>query len=240
MITLKTLLEYVTGHVFSILGYHSISDDASDVLSVSVDQFSAQMDILHSQGYRVVSLGCLLSDACLKSIEKKTVILTFDDGYSDFLSNALPILMKYKYPATLFIVPGQVGGCSSWQVSNLRKPLLDWPSVIKVSGMGYEIGSHSLNHRRLTGLSDSELNDELASSRKMLEDKILKPVECFSYPWGDFGPREEEAVRASGYKCAVTVRNVRGNRRVCNTFQLERKIMIHKDSLADFMAKASS
>lgn len=220
-----------------ILMYHSIADDNSDPWALSPCMFAAQMDWLAEHGYTVLSLSQLLSNFDHGKSHKKSVALTFDDGFVDFLENAVPVLSKYQYPATLFVVAGEVGGISRWRSPELQRPLLSWDGIREIAKMGYEIGSHGLHHRDLTTLCSKDLETEIIISKKLIEDCIEAPVNSFSYPWGLYGVREETAAQKAGYVCAVAVDRNCENGSGTDYFHLQRKTMCRTDSLADFARK---
>lgn len=193
------------------------------------------MSWLKRHRYKVQSLTQALADARRRKIRRKSVVLTFDDGFTDFLKNALPVLRQYQWPATLFVVAGRVSGTSQWQSNEL--PLLTWHQIRDIADMGFEIGSHGLYHRDLTTLSDKELEIEVNISKKFIEDHAADSVNAFSYPWGICHLREEEAVRKAGYNCAVAVGSRQENSPAINQFCLQRKTMCRDDCLADFAYK---
>lgn len=217
-----------------ILAYHSISDCALDSLAVSVCDFERQMRWLSMREYTVLPMAKALEGFSERRIPKNTVVLTFDDGFADFFTNAAPILEKHKYPATLFIVAGKVDGLSSWRDGALHKPLLNWSALKELARRGYQIGSHGMFHKRLTDLTFKELKEELVNSKKLLESRLGVMVDAFSYPWGCCQERERNAVKNSGYSCAVTVKHIIGNSPRADLFQLERKTIFHRDSFKDF------
>ncbi|MBW4054793.1 MAG: polysaccharide deacetylase family protein [Proteobacteria bacterium] len=217
--------------------YHSISDDTSDPWAVSKSNFVAQMDWIKNNDYTVISLSQAVSNLNKNEKYKKCVVLTFDDGYVDFLENALSVLTDYDFPATLFVLPGVAGGTSYWEPLALRKPLLDWSGLQEVLQHGCTIGSHGMRHSNLPKLGSAELAGELSDSKKILEDKLGLAVESFSYPWGMFTVREINAVKCAGYSCAVTVGSHWGNDHETDVFSLEREVMSCRDSMSDFAQK---
>lgn len=222
-----------------ILAYHSISDCGIDPWAVSAHNFASQMQWLKTQGYTVLSLSQILEINSLWGIPRKSAVLTFDDGFADFFTDAMPILEKYKYPATLFIVAGRVGDSSRWQEIALQKPLLDWDVLIEVAGRGYQIGSHGMFHRRLTDLATKELEEELADSKMLLEARLGVKVDAFSYPWGSYEERERNAVKNVGYLSAVTVNNDWESGFKRDPFRIPRIAISRTDSPEDFKFKIS-
>lgn len=131
--------------------------------------------------------------------------LTFDDGYADFVTNALPVLRRWKCGATLFVLPGRLGGENAWDPLGPRKPLLTADGIRAVAGAGIELGSHGLTHVDLTKADDELLRAEVTESRALLAELSGAPVAGFCYPYGTVDQRAADAVRAAGYGygCAI-------------------------------------
>jgi len=135
--------------------------------------------------------------------------LTFDDGYEDILSTALPTLETLGFSATLFVVAGMLGEENTWEhrggpVPRLR--LLEADGVREVSERGMEIGSHSVTHPRLSGLDSGTLIREVGDSRQMLSEIVNAPVEGFAYPYGAVDRPAVRAARNAGYVYAVATK----------------------------------
>jgi peptidoglycan/xylan/chitin deacetylase (PgdA/CDA1 family) len=185
-----------------VLMYHSVEPYTSDPFRVTVspERFEAQMRWLHSRGLRGVSMRELLAGP-----RHGLVGLTFDDGYSDFVTRVMPVLARYGFTATVFVVAGALGGHNSWDEPGPRKTLMTAGEVRRAAAAGMEIGSHNLTHRRMPRADDRTLADEAARSREVLSDLAGRGVTGFCYPYGAVGPREVEAVRAAGYDYACAV-----------------------------------
>ena len=130
-----------------------------------------------------------------KPLPERTVVLTFDDGYSDFYFSAAPVLRRLKLPATIFVPTGLCGGAnrspgpSGW-IS--PQPLLDWDQVAALAKEGFSFGAHSISHPALPALSAEEAKHEIAGSKTELQERTGQKVEFFAYPYGRWSP----AVRA--------------------------------------------
>ena len=234
---LKILMDCFTGYRTQILMYHNISDDLQDPWSVSQEEFAAQMDWLKKRGYSVLSLSQVLADFLAGKVRRKSIVLTFDDGYSDFLKNAVPVLKMYAFPAVLFVIAGETGGVSHWRMPGLQRPLLNWEEIREVVKLGHEIGSHGLHHRDLTSISPEDLKTEITVSKRLIENNIGTLVYAFSYPWGKYNARVKNTIQEAGYCCAVKVGSKLGNGPETNRFHLQRLTMCRSDSLADFARK---
>jgi peptidoglycan/xylan/chitin deacetylase (PgdA/CDA1 family) len=133
----------------------------------------------------------------------RMVALTFDDGYRDFLTHALPVLEANGCPSTVFVVSGLLGGTNGWDAGYLPStPLLTAAEVRELADRGVDIGSHSSTHAHLTRLTKDELDLEIEGSRSHLEALIGRRVRWFAYPFLDQNPTVREAVRAAGFEAA--------------------------------------
>ncbi|MEU7408411.1 MULTISPECIES: polysaccharide deacetylase family protein [Streptomyces] len=186
--------------------YHSVGDCSDDPYRVTVtpDRLDGQLRWLRRRGLRGVSVAELLA-ARARGAGRDLVGLTFDDGYADFLGNALPVLARWECTATLFVLPGRLGGDNAWDPLGPRKPLLTSDGIRQAAAAGVEIGSHGLTHVDLTHADDTTLKAETAGSRAALEELTGAPVSGFCYPYGTVDRRAMEAVREAGYGYACAI-----------------------------------
>ena len=135
------------------------------------------------------------------------VCLTFDDGFAHLLDHALPVLVAKKLTATVFLVADRLGGHNDWETreGEVREPLLDAAQVREWLAAGQRIGAHSLTHPRLTRLPEAAAREEVAGSRRRLEDAFGVPVTDFAYPFGDHDARVRALAAEAGYHTAATV-----------------------------------
>lgn len=185
-----------------VLMYHSIGDRADDPYQVTVtpQRFAAQMALLARLGVR----GCSMAEL-LDQPGGRRVGLTFDDGYRDFVTEALPVLTELGFTATVFVLAGRIGGHNGWERTGPRKPLMTADEVLAAADAGMEIGSHGLRHRELPTVPADLLRAEVAESRALLAALLGTPVTGFCYPYGACGPRETAAVRDAGYRYGAAV-----------------------------------
>lgn len=184
----------------SILMYHYIRevDERADPLgfrlSVRPDRFAEQMAWLRASGYKTVLMRELA--ACLRGemlCPEPAVAITFDDGYADNATAALPILLRYGHRATFFVVSGFVG----------REGYVSREQLRALHDSGMEIGSHTVSHADMAALPLAEARAEVVRSRAALEQMLGIEVVSFSYPAGSYTPALARAVRAAGYTSAV-------------------------------------
>lgn len=186
-----------------VLLYHRIVETAAsdDRLAVSLESFERQMRALHTWGIHAGSLGSLEAG---RGRPIRAVGLTFDDGYRDFLYHALPILKRYGFTATVFVVTGRVGKRADWVRAD-GPTLLGWEEIRKLAASGIEFGSHSRTHPRLDALSNERLHEEIDGSKRDLERELATPVSWMSYPYGASNEAVRRATRRAGYDAAFGV-----------------------------------
>lgn len=205
----KTAFPVNSGQV-PVLMYHYIGDyydpkistpnnNLMHGLAVRVLDFDKQMSHLVEKKYKTIDMAKIRQlQASNSSIPKGYIMISFDDGYADFYTNAYPILQKYNIHGTVYIVSKFVGqsGYLTWdQIKEMQKSSL------------VSIGSHTLHHKYLTSLSTPEIQDEVANSKVELEQNLGASIPDFCYPYGNQNSLVVEAVQKAGYKTAVTTSN---------------------------------
>ncbi len=214
-----------------ILLYHSLDESGSD-LSLSPREFRRQMAWLHRHNYRVYTVAEYAVALAGSGLQRPAAVITFDDGYTNFLTHARPVLERYGFRAAIFIQTGYLGRTSG-DFSLLDLPLLDSGDLAALAAEGHEIASHTVNHPCLPRLEPPRARKEIEDSRKILEEITGRPVLSFAYPRGAYNRETVELVRAAGYRAAVTLRP--GNRgRAEDIFTLPRVTLRPRDGLAYF------
>jgi len=195
------------GTIPLVLMYHSVADYDDDPFEVTLtpQRFERHMRWLRSRRLRGVSMAELLR-ARAQGRASRMVGLTFDDGYQDFVTNAMPILARYGFTATMFVLAGRLGGANSWSRPGPSKPLLSAAQVREIADAGIEVASHGLQHVSLLKADDGQLRDEVVRSKTILQDLVGQPVPGFAYPYGHSDPRVVAAVQNAGYDYACAVR----------------------------------
>jgi peptidoglycan/xylan/chitin deacetylase (PgdA/CDA1 family) len=199
---LKRLYRWGVGP--SILMYHSIAEDSQDPYTVTPKRFQDQVSWLLDHGFEPAPLASIVSQ--LKTGDwqtlKKKVVFTFDDGYQDFLTTALPILLRHKVPATVFIVTSMLGKKASWSGNGRHLHLMTEDEIRYIKTQDICLGSHTATHANLTLLDNDSLQRQLRDSH----DELVRLGESFyplSYPWAQWSNQVLHAVRVSNYQCAV-------------------------------------
>lgn len=201
--------------VCPIFMYHNVAQAPRGLkrwrsLYVSPGAFARQMWLLKRLGYA----GLSMRDAMpyLRGEQQgRIAVITLDDGYVDNLQFAMPVLQRYGFTATCYVVSGSIGGYNSWDAEKLgiRKPLMTPGQLRAWHQGGMEIGAHTRSHPRLRQCSDAQLHDEIAGSKSDLEDVLGAPVTQFCYPYGDMDDRVADITRAAGYMAATTTQRGR-------------------------------
>jgi peptidoglycan/xylan/chitin deacetylase (PgdA/CDA1 family) len=187
-------------HVPPVLMYHSISPSAEPDphrLRVHPARLDRHLRLLRRLGRRGVSLTELVR-AVDRGEADGLVGLTFDDGYTDFLDHAVPVLERYGMTGTVYVVAGRMGGQNEWDTGP-RFDIMDAARVRDVAAAGQEVGSHTVTHARLAGIDAATLAAEVGDSKRVLEDVLQAEVPSFCYPYGSYDEAAADAVRAAGY-----------------------------------------
>ena len=194
-----------TVSMIPILLYHSVADRPSDFIApytVSPATFRRHLDAVAALGATTLTVSGLLAARGSGTLPERPVLVTFDDGYRDTLTNAAPALVERGMSATTYVTTGVVGS-----VSPGGDPMLTWPQIGELAGMGHEIGAHSQTHPQLDTLSVGAMRREIAGSRARLQAGTGLPIESFAYPHGYSDARVRRAVREAGYTSAASVKN---------------------------------
>jgi peptidoglycan/xylan/chitin deacetylase (PgdA/CDA1 family) len=188
--------------------YHKVVDlGYPSAMRVSPANFAKQIDYLHNHGYQGISLSnWVYSVTHNRPVPQKSVIITFDDGYQDNYQNALPILRKAGFVATVFVTSGKLNQSWRWEKERGRPEarVLSEQQIRQLAAAGWDIGSHTMTHKRLTQESMKVVQAELENSRTALEKIVARPVRSFAYPFGAFNTAVAKAVQSAGYDAAVT------------------------------------
>ncbi len=172
-----------------VLTYHSI-DNSGSVISTDAATFRQQMNFLKGAGFNVISLSNLIRNFRENKVQTaKTIVLSFDDGFQNFYTEAFPILNEFGFTATVFLVTAYCEKHNDWE-GNLptleRSKLLSWNEIKELHKHGIEFGAHSLSHPDFTKISLEDVERELVESKSVIEDKLGSAVETFAYPYGKF------------------------------------------------------
>ncbi|SRR6266446_775721 len=196
-----------------ILMYHSISCSSNprfQQFTVPPLVFAEQMAYLYNHQYTPITVTQLIQTRSRNTfvLPERPVVLTFDDGFADFFTAALPVLQQYRFAATLYVATAFIGGTSRWlrYERETTRSMLTWEQLIEISASGIECGAHSHSHPQLDTLPSMAAKDEVLQSRSILEDHLGLEVLSFAYPHGYHTARVQQLVREAGYTSACAVR----------------------------------
>jgi len=226
---LGTVCDFVSGQAakqndIRILLYHKITDEPAREdwaqMTTPASLFEEHIKYLKEKGYKSIFAEDIPEELTRKDDPaQKTVCITFDDGYKDNFTNAFPILKKYGFRATVFITTDFVGK------KGLRERYLAWEDILRMKEEGvFSFGCHSVSHRNLAGLSETELEKEIKTSKDILEEKLNTKIDTCAYPFGWYDSFTEGIVgtlKKEGFTCAFTG-IYGGNRKRTNPYLLRR------------------
>jgi len=229
-----------------ILMYHSISDERRAGVNpyyqttTTLKVFAEQMAYLGANGYATISpaeAAVVLGNNAEAS--RKNVVVTFDDGFLDFYTDAFPVLERFGFRATVYLPTAYVGES---RASFKGKPCLTWSEIRELRGHGIEFGSHTVTHPQLYDLEPGVIEEEVLRSRQTIERELGCIVESFAYPYAfpepdvAFKGRLRETLRQAGYRNGVCTTIGRPDAR-SDIFFMERLPINSGDDLSLFRAK---
>ncbi|HKY08102.1 MAG TPA: polysaccharide deacetylase family protein [Candidatus Binatia bacterium] len=216
-----------------VLCYHNLAPQSKGRMILAAKAFEEQMRYLKNQGYRVINLKEFVEFVSLKrQLPRRSVLLTFDDGYRSFLQYALPVLKELGFTATLFIYTDFVGGGAN---------AFTWADLKKLQQEGFDVQAHSKSHGdMLRGANepaaeyDRRLEAELAQPRALFQKNLGFAPEILAYPYG----RQDDAVvrrtRDRGYTAAFTVRR-QASPSFVDPYRIHRSQIYPEMSMDDFI-----
>lgn len=199
----------------AILTYHQIAlapprGAGFRSLYVAPDDFARQMAALSFLGYRGLSMSALMPYLTGEKTGK-VVGITFDDGYLNNLTHALPVLTRHGFSSTCYVVSQQVGKTNAWdrEAGIAQTPLMNAGHLRRWRAGGQEVGAHTRHHVRLTHADAPTSADEIALCKTELESMLDGPVRHFCYPYGEYTQEHVALARQAGYHTVTTTRRGR-------------------------------
>lgn len=215
-----------------ILNYHSVNIEGKrgDTPKISPQVFEQQMNFIYRKGYKVISMEEYINSLKSRKKIKNAVVITFDDGYDDNYIYAFPVLKKYGFPTTIFLIVKHIGKSEGF---------LNYQQVREMEENGFSFGSHTINHIYLPAIKDAgELRKEIFGSKKVLEKELQHKIDYISYPLGGFSEQILGLVKEAGFVAAFTTNRGRDKFNK-NIFALKRIKITQSDTLFTFWLKLS-
>jgi peptidoglycan/xylan/chitin deacetylase (PgdA/CDA1 family) len=224
------------GRALRILLYHRVADDA-DPLAVAPRRFREQMDHLAAEGFEVIDLSEAVRRLAAGGAGPRTIGLTFDDGFADLRDEALPVLARHGFRATVFVTTGVTDGRVSFGWYERQPAVLSWDEIAELDrGETLRFEAHTVSHPNLLDVDDARAASEISDCKTELSEHLGRPVTLFAYPAGLYGERERRLARQAGYAAAVSCEpGVNGPE--TDRFALRRRQIDAGDGLLDFRAK---
>lgn len=230
-----------------ILMYHMISKHKKNAkfnsLRVKPSEFESQIKFLKEDGWTFFTMSELIEYK--NNLPKKSVVITFDDGYEDNITNALPILQKYNAKATIYLVLDRHD--REWSSRRKKKnnsgelksesKLTDEQVKELIKSGIIEIGSHTMTHDNLPTLTKHEKIREIFDSKKSIEEKFSIKCNSFCYPFGLYDENDVKLVEQAGYTNATITTKGIDNLNKANLFELKRITVSGKDTMLSFKIK---
>ncbi len=219
------------GNYIPIIGLHAIEDHILEEIELYTAHFDSLCRILKEYGYETIAFTDLLNYIDFgKALPEKPVIITSDDGFQDVYINGFPILKKYGYKMTVFLVTGAIGESDADRKTNAYfnkrtnaiRPILIWPEIIEMDEYGCEFLSHTVNHVRLGLSSDEEFLYELIQSKNDIESHLGSEVLFFAWPYDNHSPMKWPLISDAGYRGAVRYGNGIEDMRTINLYDIKR------------------
>ena len=220
-----------------VLFYHRISDDR-DELAVTPKSFAEQMEVLAAARLQGVDVATAVNMLIAGELDPRIVALSFDDGYRDVAVEALPILERHRFTATVFLATAVTDGRVRLYWYNDQPPLLTWDEVRVLDGGTLRFECHTVTHPNLLLLDEAGARAEIVDGKRELEARLGRESQIFCYPAGLFRERECRLVREAGFRAATSCEpglNGLGS----DLFELRRTQIDARDSLLDFRAKVA-
>lgn len=197
-----------------ILMYHSIgsvpevsSNHPYYLINTSTERFRAQLQFLSDNGYKSILPETIFDPNT--TLNGNEVVITFDDGYQDNFSRALPILEEFSFTAVIYIPVGFIAKSNNrFKLNGVE--CMNWNEVRQAHKRGIRIGSHTVDHARLVQLTENERSEQLTASKAILEDKLGEEITDFAFPYAfpetktDFVKQLKDELVQAGYSNNVT------------------------------------
>jgi peptidoglycan/xylan/chitin deacetylase (PgdA/CDA1 family) len=219
--------------IVPILCYHNLGPESKGRLLLAASKFDEQMRYLKANGYRVISMAEFVEFTRLgRQLPRKSVVLTFDDGYKSFMQYAYPLLKELGFTATLFVYTDYVGA---------GKNALTWQDLKELMAAGFDVQAHSKSHgdlRRVAGEPDAtyvrRMQAELGQPQELFKRNLGRPSTIIAYPYGSWDESLLGRLAEYGYVNGFSVRR-QGNASFVRPLAANRSQIYSEMTMDDFI-----
>jgi peptidoglycan/xylan/chitin deacetylase (PgdA/CDA1 family) len=237
-------MKQTSAHV-PILMYHLVAPALPrrfEKYTILTAEFEWQMEWLSRRGYSAVTMETLLAMRQSSSgLPRRTVAITFDDGFAALMEHALPVLDRHGFLATFYLVAGFPENRATWLSREGRDalPLMTWEDARRLRESGHTIGSHGLTHAKLAEVGEERSREELVRSRDVIGDRIGVVPAHLAYPHGSYDADVQRLAAETGYSSATTV-EARRSSISDDPFALPRVPINGGEGRLDFLARLAT
>ncbi len=220
-----------------VLAYHGVTSGAPRFYDVSKRQFREQMRLLKEGNYRVLPLCEAVERLYSNRLDKKSIVLTFDDAHESIIDNAVPCLLELGFPASVFVPTSRPGPGDASSGKDKKNNTLDWDQLGSLPDCGIDIHSHSVSHVDLTALDSRQLEYELRHSLETLRGRFGDSDYYLAYPFGRKNQDVASMAKTVRYKGAFGFGAVLSNWRQTDPYQLKRETVLATTTIEQFKRK---
>lgn len=226
-----------TSRRLKVLAYHGVTSSAASFYNVSTGQFREQMSVLKERNYRVLPLREAVERLYSNRLDKKSIVLTFDDAHESIIDNAVPCLLELGFPASVFVPTSRLGPSDASWGKDKKNNTLDWDQLASLPNSGIDIHSHSVSHVDLTALDSRQLEYELRHSLETLRGRFGDGDYYLAYPFGRKNQNVVSMARTVRYKGAFGFGSVLSNWRQTDPYRLKREAVLATTTIGQFRRK---
>ena len=223
LLLLASITLWANAHIFV---YHRFGDSRHLSTNTTIEQLRAEFEYFKTNGYEVIPLEKLVTALKeRKEISDKWVVLTIDDNFKSFYTNALEIFKEYNYPFTVFVyVEATQKGYPDY---------MTWEQLRETQKYG-GIEFHSYGHGHLTQMNNDEIREDFDKGMALFEKEMGVRPKYFTYPYGEFSPRVKEAVKAYEF-AAIINQNMGAVSKFSDVYDLDRTALVGKSNLKQYL-----
>jgi len=210
---------WADAHIFV---YHRFGDSRYPTTNTTLEELGSQFEYFKTNGYKVVPLEKLTSALKeKKEIPNKWIVLTIDDNFKSFYTNALSVFKEYNYPFSVFVYV---------EATQKRYPdYLTWEQLRDIKNYG-SIEFHSYGHKHMTYLSDNELKKDFEKGLALFEKELQIKPKVFTYPYGEYSPRVQKIAKSYGFDSIIN-QNMGAVSDFSDVYDMDRTALVGKSNL---------